>query len=124
MPGNHSIVDSYITPISDGVVLSKELISDFENHYVSVTFYSDAVGRVVISKSAMTGSVLLEATVNGVEYGVMLVDTDTNGMLPLGVAGELVGQVAGSYKYCRATLNITGAAGATHVKLSVNNYKG
>ena len=124
MPGNHSKVESYITPISDGVVLSKELISDFVNHYVSVTFYSDDKGRVVISKSTMTGNVVLEATTNGVEYGVMLVDTDTDGVLLLGGTGELVGQVAGSYKYCRATLNITGAAGATHVKLSVNNYKG
>ena len=124
MPGNHSIVESYITPISDGVVLSKELISDFENHYVSVTFFSDAVGRVVISKSAMTGSVLLEATVNGVEYGVMQVDTDPDGILLLGGANELVGQMAGSYKKVRATLSITGAAGATHLQLSVNNYKG
>ena len=124
MVGNHSIVESYITPISDGVVLSKELISDFENHYVSVTFYSDDKGRVVISKSAMEGNVILEATTNGVEYGAMLVDADTDGILPLGGTGELFGQVAGSYKYFRATLNITGAAGATHAKLSVNNYKG
>ena len=124
MPGNHSIVDSYITPISDVIIFSRDMLSDFENHYVSVTFFSDSIGRNIISKSAMTGSVLLEATVNGVEYGVMQVDTDPDGILPLGGANELVGQIAGSYKKVRATLSVTGAAGATHVQLSVNNYKG
>lgn len=120
----HSVAESAITSVSEAIILSNEMLSDFESHYVNVTFYSDSRGRNIVSKSLMAGSVKFEATVNGKEYGSIQVGDSAAGVLTLGVDGELVGQMIGSYLKVRVTLNITDDAGATHAQITINNYKG
>lgn len=121
---NSARVESLKTPISDGVIMSKEMTGLFKDHYVSITFYSDAECTKVVNKSGMAGTVTFSATVNGVEYGVMQVDTNLDGVLALGGSNELVGVMSGSYKFTKADLNITDSGGATHAILTVSSFKG
>lgn len=120
----HLTSKSDIKPISDGVIISKEMTSDFENHYISVTFFSDEKGVGVVSKSLMSGSLKIEATVNGVEYGAVQVGESSEGVLQLGVEGELVGELTGAYLNAMVSLSVTDPAGATHTQVTINNYKG
>ncbi len=120
---NRTKIKSRITPIAAGVVLSPEMTGDFQNHYVNITFFTDATAKEIVPKASMTGSVVLTATVNGVEWGTMWVDEDKNGTLVLGDAGELSGELSGTYQKVRATLGVTTASGATHCQVTVDSYK-
>jgi len=121
---NSAKVESLKTPISDGVIMSKEMTGLFKDHYVSITFYSDAQCTKIVSKSDMAGTVVFSATINGDEYGVMQVNSDSNGILTLGGTNELVGVMSGSYRFAKAELNITDSGGATHAILTVSSFKG
>ncbi len=116
-------VSSKLSPITDGIILSPEMTGDFQNHYVSITFYDDETGRNIVPKSLMAGSVMLSATKNGVEWGSMWVDEDKTGQLLLGDAGDLSGELSGTYLKVRASLGITAEAGATHCRLTVDSYR-
>ncbi len=120
---NRTKIKSRITPITDGVVFSPEMTGDFQNHYVNITFFTDATAKEVVPKSTMTGSVVFNATINGVEWGTMWVDEDKNGTLVLGDEGELSGELSGTYLKIRAALGVTAAAGATHCQVTVDSYK-
>ncbi len=119
-------ISSAIVPITDGVVISPDMLKGYENHYVSITFFNGDTGQEasIVPKATMTGSVVFNATINGVEWGTMWVDEDKNGTLVLGDAGELSGELSGTYKRARATLGVTGTGGATHCQLRVNSIRG
>lgn len=121
---NSAKVESLKTPISDGVVISKEMTGLLKDHYVSITFYSEPECKNIVSKSDMAGTVVFSATINGDEYGAMQVDTNSDGVLTLGGDNELVGVMSGSYKFAKADLDMTDNGGATHAILSVNSFKG
>lgn len=121
---SYSVTESKVTAITDGVVTTNEMISDFENHYISIAFFSDSKKTSIVSKSLMVGDVVLEATINGKEWGKIQVGGNGEGLLTLGGDNELVGSMCGDYLKVRATLNITNASTATHAQLTISNYKG
>lgn len=102
--------------IADGPAL-KGVDTNLENHYVSIRFYSDSGFRNIVDKATMTGTVTVEMSEIGDEFG-----TVSDGTITLGTTQYNRPNSSGSISQVRATFNTV--TGATHFRMLVSSFAG
>lgn len=105
--------------ISDGVLVGELPSLNYERHYVTLEFFTDANASTVVEKSTMTGVATIMFSENGTEYGSV-----TNGDITLGSAMYNRPHVAGSYRTVKVdTSGITSAGLATFIRMTVYSHE-
>lgn len=105
------------TAAADGPYDVKIVQNDDEvrfNSFVSISLAQDEQGMVAVPLSAATGTITVEASEDGVNYGVV-----PNGNITLGDSAYDRPEVLNPIRYFRVTL--AGVSGASHFRVEIRS---